>query len=156
MDNLLEIIGVILLLTALAYVIINFKKIKYSYNIGIGIISIWCIAAFVIFIDEKAFLKFSLFNIILSVILQFEGYLIRRKIINILFIGIVWLFTAYSCLLCASMVGGLLLPFTQPISYLFGFYLLKGDYKKNILPIYINLGISCWISFLMLLWIISH
>lgn len=140
------IIGIILM--AFSYIIINFKKVKNSYNILIGIINLWCITVFLFVIIQTDFNSlWALFIFILSVIFHFASFLKKGKTIKIFSIGIVWVFTIFSGIMCFSGMGAIILFLLQPISYLFGFYLLTINYDKIYIPIYINLVISWIISF---------
>ncbi|MEN9906951.1 MAG: hypothetical protein RLZZ540_92 [Bacteroidota bacterium] len=138
MDKILVLVALILL-TTLSYTIVNFKKIKFSYHITIGIINIWCIIAFLYLITKTDInSSFALFNVILSLVFHFNYKLLEIKTIRILSIGIVWIFTAYTCVIFFSMVN-IFVVLIQPTGYLFGFYLLKFNYEKNKIPVYINL-----------------
>lgn len=147
----------IILLIAFSYTTINFKKIKYAYNVLIGILNIWCITVFLyIIIQTDNNSSFALFNVILSVIFHFGFALPKMKSAKIISIGILWISTILSCLLCFSGIGALMLFLLQPISYLFGFYLLKMKNEKINIPIYINLIITWGFFFLTSAWALTH
>lgn len=129
----------LILLIALSYTTVNFKKIEHSYHILIGIINIWCIIAFLYIKNYTDFnYDFITYSFILSLIFHLIIELPKIKLIKILSIIIVWIFTVYACILFFSMAN-IFMTIIQPIGYLFGFYLLKYNYEKNIIPVFINL-----------------
>lgn len=154
MDKILVAFALILLI-ALSYTTIYFKRIKHSYHILIGIINIWCIIAFLYIKNYTDFnYKFILCSFILSLIFHFIIKLLKIKLIKILSVIIVWIFTAYACIIFFSMAN-IFITIIQPFGYLFGFYLLKSNYEKNIIPIFINLlmtwGCLCITTYLLLI-----
>jgi hypothetical protein len=157
MDNIILLIFYILL-TVFTYVIINFEKIKFSYNIVVGLINIWCFSILLYFKTQTDFnISFALFIFILSLIFQLNNNILqRRKEIKIISIGIVLISTILSLISCSSMVGFFILSFTQPVSYLFSFYLLKTYDKKYIFPIFINLIITWVLLILYTAWKLTH
>ena len=147
---------IFILLVLFSYIIINFKNIKYAYNILIGIINIWCISVFLYLTIETKNNLLALNILIISLIFHFANYLPKGKIGKSFSIGIIWFLTIISCLSCFSGVGALILFFTQPIIYLLGFYLLKNEYEKISIPVFINLIISWGFLILTASWILSH
>jgi hypothetical protein len=146
-----------ILLIVLSYFFIKLKSLKYAYNILIVIINIWCISLFsYLTIKTEYNNSFVLFILILSFIFHFENYFPKNKIGKSFSTGIIWFFTIISCLSCFSGLGAIILFFIQPISYLFGFYLLKNGNEKISIPLYINLIISWGFLALSASWILTH
>ncbi len=144
-------------LILLSYTIINFKKIKYSFNILIGILNIWCVMTYLYIIIQTDYNGlFTLIITIFSVIFHFGYALPKVKTIEVFSIGIVWLSTLLSCLLCFSGMGAIMIILIQPISYLFGSYLLKIKNKNINIPLYINLIITWGFFFLTSAWVLTH
>jgi hypothetical protein len=146
-----------ILLVVFSYIIINFKNIKYAYNILIGIINIWFISLFSYLTIETEFNNtFTLFSLIFSLFFHFDNYFPKSKLREKISIVIIWFFTIISCLSCFSVIGALILFFIQPMSYLFGFYLLKNENANYSIPVFINLIISWGFLILTASWILTH
>lgn len=153
----LNLLIIFILLVVFSHVIINFKYIKYAYNILIGIINIWWISVFsYLTIETKYNNSFTFFCFIISLIFHFDNYFPKSKVGKSFSIGFMWFFTIISCLFCFSGIGALILIFTQPISYLFGFYLLKNENENISIPIFINLIISWGFFILTTSWNLKH
>ena len=148
---------VLILLVVFSYVIIEFKKFKYAYNLLIGIINIWCISVFSYLIIENESINVGiLIGLIYSFIFQFDHYFPKSKVGKLFSIGIVWFFTIIACISCFSGMGALILFFIQPISYLFSFYLLKNKIENISFPIYVNLIITWGFFALIASWELTH
>lgn len=153
----LNLLIIFILLVIFTYVIINFKNIKYAYNLLIGIINIWCFSIFLYLTIQTEYNNtFTILSLFFSLFFHFDNYFPKSKIAKYFSIGIIWFFTIISCISCFSGIGALILFFTQPISYLFGFYLLKNANENVSIPVYINLIISWGLLILAASSILTH
>lgn len=154
--NKIILIPLFLLLIFFSYMVLSFRKIKFSYYILVGIINIWCISFFIYHITTKTTINTSLtvFNIVASIVFQFDKSTYRSAIVTKFSIGIARLLTSIPIVL--SFFGGIaILAYTQPIAYLLGFYLLKANYEKSNSIISTNLVLS-WLFLLFIAYFIFN
>jgi len=132
---------------------IYFREKKFSFNIIIGIVSLWCISFLIIqYISGKPYYNseyFILFNIIISIIIQFKSNLLQQESIKTISKGIVWVLTFFSIVLCLLGVGIYFLPSTLPLTLLLAYNLYENKYEKIINPILKNLLII-WCVFIFI------
>lgn len=145
------------ILSLLTYVLVFFERLKYSYRLSIGFINIIALSVFCYITNYTEFNNYLISSIvILSFMFHFEKTLNRIPISRTFSITIMWLINILSYLLCFSGIGAIMLLYTLPISYLFGFYLLNSKQNNIYISLVINTFIAWGLLFMFILWEIKH
>ena len=155
-ENQIILAFIFILLALFTYFFFNYRKFNFSYHILTGLVNLWCISVFIYityFTDYNN--SFSIFSICFTGLFHII-HPEPSKIPVVVSTAVVWIFTVVNILACFSGIGALLLFFTQPFIYAFGFYLLKVDKKTIKIPVIINLLITWGLFFLTASWILNH
>jgi hypothetical protein len=142
------------LLIVFTYVAINFRKIKFAYNIIVGLINLFCISFLVIKLTTKSNINIPLavLNIIFSIVFLFRLDKFKSDSLKKTAFYFAKLLTFFP-LIFIPFGGLIFVIITQPIAYLLTFYLVQSNFEKINKLVYTNLIIS-WLFLILMFWIV--
>lgn len=142
------------LLIVFTYVAINFRKIKFAYNIIVGLINLFCISFLVIKLVTKSNINIPLaiLNIIFSIVFVFRIDKYKSDSLKNTAFYFAKLLTFFP-LIFIPFGGLIFVIITQPIAYLLTFYLVQSNFEKINKLVYTNLIIS-WLFLILMFWIV--